>query len=156
MEEQDGNRTPPAEQLTGTPEPHPASGGTLRERALQRINDQTDAESAPGSGETEQQSGSAENEQGEYVAGPFDQVMSMTGAQLHRLAQTMRERTPEISSTDVAGRIAQSIDQSGEYLQAAHPQDLRRDLEQWVNSDPFRAFLISMLIGFILGRLTRK
>lgn len=85
-----------------------------------------------------------------------DEAMTATGQRIEHLAQTVRERAPEGKAGEVALQTATALERSGRYLQQAHPQDVRNDLETLIRQHPIESLLVGAGFGFLLARTMRR
>jgi ElaB/YqjD/DUF883 family membrane-anchored ribosome-binding protein len=85
-----------------------------------------------------------------------DSTMTSTGERMENAAHQVRERSPEGQAGRVAGRAADTMEQSGKYLQDSSPDDVRSDVEQLIRKHPVESLLVGAGIGFLFARVTRR
>jgi len=95
-------------------------------------------------------------EVGDVAASKVDSAMTVTGAQMSTLAQTVRENAPEGKAGEVAAKAADALDRGGEYLQVADLQMVRSDLERVIREHPIESLLVGVGIGYLVARATRR
>jgi ElaB/YqjD/DUF883 family membrane-anchored ribosome-binding protein len=96
------------------------------------------------------------SEVGEQANEQLDRTMTAAGGQLKSLAGTVRERAPEGKVGELASNAAVALERSGEYLERAHPDTVRTDLETLIRKHPIESLLVGLGIGFVLARATRR
>lgn len=85
-----------------------------------------------------------------------DSTMTTTGQRIESAARTVRDKSPQGQMGRVAGRAADTMEQSGRYLQQSSPDDVRFDVEQLIRKHPAEALLIGTGIGFLFERMTHR
>jgi ElaB/YqjD/DUF883 family membrane-anchored ribosome-binding protein len=93
---------------------------------------------------------------GTHAHAKADSGMTATGERVENAAHNMRERSPQGKAGNIAGRIADTMEHSGKYLQQSNPNDMRSDMEQLIRKHPVESLLIGAGVGFLLSRMTRR
>jgi ElaB/YqjD/DUF883 family membrane-anchored ribosome-binding protein len=86
-----------------------------------------------------------------------DNLASTAGSSLKNLGQTLGEHTPHEGMLGTASQaVANSLKDSGKYLEESGLSGVAEDVTQLIRRNPFPAILIGVGIGFLIGRAMRS
>jgi len=86
-----------------------------------------------------------------------DNLTSSAGSQLKNLGETIRDKAPHEGMLGSASQtVANTLRDSGRYLEEAGLSGIGEDLTQLIRRNPMPAVLVGVGIGFILGRMLRS
>jgi hypothetical protein len=86
-----------------------------------------------------------------------EEATSSVGGGMQSLAGTIRERAPQGGMMGTAASsVAGALESGGRYLQEHDLRDIGNDVSNFIRRNPIPAVLISMGIGFLLARATRR
>jgi len=86
-----------------------------------------------------------------------ENLTSSAGASLRNLGDTMRENTPHEGMLGTASQaVANTLRDSGKYLEEAGLSGIGEDLTQLIRRNPVPAVLVGIGIGFLMGRVLRS
>jgi len=86
-----------------------------------------------------------------------DNLTSSAGASLKNLGETLRENAPREGMLGGASQaVANSIKDSGKYLEEAGLSGVAEDMTELIRRNPVPAILIGIGVGFLIGRAMRS
>jgi len=86
-----------------------------------------------------------------------DHLASSAGAGIKNLGETLREKAPHEGMLGNASQtVANTIRESGKYLEEAGLSGIGKDLTELIRHNPVPAVLVGMGIGFLIGRVLRS
>jgi hypothetical protein len=85
-----------------------------------------------------------------------DEAAAAVGGGMKSLAGTIRENTPQGGMfRSASGTVADTLEDSGRYLQEHGLSGLGRDLTNIVRRNPLPALLIGIGLGYLIAQATR-
>lgn len=96
------------------------------------------------------------SEIGDQASDKADAAMSVTGAKMETLAQTVRQNAPAGKVGEYATTAANALERGGNYLQASDLSDVQLDIEQIIRRRPVESLLVGLGVGFLLARAMRR
>jgi hypothetical protein len=91
------------------------------------------------------------------VSDRVEGAASSVGSGMQSLAGTIRDRAPQGGLMgSAASRVAGALETGGRYLQEHDLRDIGSDVTNLIRRNPIPAVLISLGIGYLLARATRR
>lgn len=92
-----------------------------------------------------------------FLGKKAEDAASIVGGGMKSLAGTLREKSPQGGMFGSAGSaIADTLENTGGYLQTEGLSGIGEDLTGVIRRSPLPAVLVSLSIGFLLGRALRS
>lgn len=91
---------------------------------------------------------------GQVIGQKADQLTSAAGVRLKDLGESMAQNTPKEGLLGSASqRVAQGLEQGGEYLARTGLSGAAGDLTELVRRNPLPSVLVGLGIGYLIGRI---
>jgi len=112
-------------------------------------------------GEAAQQAASSAMSKAQEVASNagkrVDEATAALGERVRSAGSTLRERGPHDGMLgSAAGSVADSLEQTGRYLQEEGLRGMAEDVTELIRRNPIPAVLVGVGIGFMLAKLLRR
>ncbi|HTU19227.1 MAG TPA: hypothetical protein VMG10_14295 [Gemmataceae bacterium] len=112
-------------------------------------------------GEAAQQAASSAMTKAQELAGTaskrVDEATAALGERVRSAGSTLRERAPhEGMLGTAAGSVADSLEQTGRYIQEEGIMGMAEDVTELIRRNPIPAMLVGVGIGFMLAKLFRR
>lgn len=86
-----------------------------------------------------------------------ENLTTSTGASIKHLGETLGEKAPHEGMIGTASQtVANSLRDSGKYLEEAGLSGIGEDLTELIRRNPVPAILVGIGIGFLMGRVLRS
>jgi ElaB/YqjD/DUF883 family membrane-anchored ribosome-binding protein len=130
----------------------------VRDKAT-KVTAQAQKKASAVAGQAQEKAGQMK-EQAERMASDsgeqFDQMTDRAGSAATNVADKLRERAGQDGpQAQVAGKVADTVEQAGSYLQDHDANEMWDDVETWVRDHPAQALFGALAAGFVLGRAMR-